>query len=73
MHNQPKHHSNNRLKKTGYLSEYESFDSESPSLKIRNIKTSKIMKKLKEIWNKQRYLTDDEFDSSKDQKGSSWL
>lgn len=28
------------------------------------------MKKLKELWNRQKYLTDDEMESGMDQRGS---
>ncbi len=57
-------------KSNNFLSEYDSYESESYSHRLKNLKSSKIMKKLKELWNRQKYLTDDEMESCKDQIGS---
>ncbi len=54
-------HNNNNApsRRANFLSEYESHESESQSNRGRHIRTSRIMRKLKQLWHRQRYLTDD--------------
>ncbi len=44
-----------------FLSEYESHESELERKRRGNLPTATTMKKLKQLWNRLRYLTDDEF------------
>jgi hypothetical protein len=53
-------------RRANFLSEYDSHDSESQSARDRHIRSSRIMRKLKQLWHRQRYLTDDEIESGRD-------
>ena len=49
-----------RMQISKFLSEYESHSSELKQNRFKNIPSAKIMRKLRELWNRQRFLTDDE-------------
>lgn len=42
-----------------FLSEYESHSSQLRANKLKNMPSAKIMRKLRQLWNRQRFLTDD--------------
>ena len=48
-----------RLKISKFLSEHESHSSDFNQNKLKNMPSAKIMKKLRSLWNRQRFLTDD--------------
>lgn len=56
-----------RLRKFNkFLSEYQSHSSELKANKLKNMPSAKIMRKLRQLWNRQRFLTDDEADTARD-------
>jgi hypothetical protein len=61
------HNNNNpHPRRPSFLSEYESHESESHSGRGRHIRSGRIMRKLKQLWLRQRYLTDDEVESGRE-------
>lgn len=67
MDHNPNHNNNNpHPRRPNFLSEYESHESESHSGRGRHIRSGRIMRKLKQLWLRQRYLTDDEVESGRE-------